>query len=329
MLFPIFLLVFDAALCAGDVTVQVNGFYSSRLEVVSLSGHFASIGASSNAEGDAVELPASCSSDKSTTPRLHPHGWIAVVDSTRSSEDNETKSCTFLSQARRAFLWGAAAVVFLAGDSRSKEFDAEQRVHRPVVILLQDQARKFREILDKKWNRLDVKIYLDTSSALTHSVSRVTLWTTCIRPVGRFAGTVCPGKETETYSLNFISASVLLTLFLSFLFLILRMRMAQHRSRVEEGVLEASLAKLAQGVVSRLPSKRYVVLRLKTRKRSSCPATGDSCSICLDEYTLKQVLRILPCGHSFHRSCVDSWLISRRTCPLCKYNILEAFSKTK
>ncbi|XP_065831530.1 RING finger protein 215-like isoform X3 [Oscarella lobularis] len=305
MLFPIFLLVFDAALCAGDVTVQVNGFYSSRLEVVSLSGHFASIGASSNAEGDAVELPASCSSDKSTTPRLHPHGWIAVVDSTRSSEDNETKSCTFLSQARRAFLWGAAAVVFLAGDSRSKEFDAEQRVHRPVVILLQDQARKFREILDKKWNRLDVKIYLDTSSALTHSVSRVTLWTTCIRPVGRFAGTVCPGKETET------------------------MRMAQHRSRVEEGVLEASLAKLAQGVVSRLPSKRYVVLRLKTRKRSSCPATGDSCSICLDEYTLKQVLRILPCGHSFHRSCVDSWLISRRTCPLCKYNILEAFSKTK
>ena len=119
MLFPIFLLVFDAALCAGDVTVQVNGFYSSRLEVVSLSGHFASIGASSNAEGDAVEvrrlyrtssydsasrsvlqLPASCSSDKSTTPRLHPHGWIAVVDSTRSSEDNETKSCTFLSQVQ-------------------------------------------------------------------------------------------------------------------------------------------------------------------------------------------------------------------------------------
>ena len=50
------------------------------------------------------------------------------------------------------------------------------------------------------------------------------------------------------------------------------------------------------------------------------------CSVCLDPLTLGQETRRLPCGHTYHRSCVDRWLLQKRKCPLCKLDILQYFS---
>jgi len=43
------------------------------------------------------------------------------------------------------------------------------------------------------------------------------------------------------------------------------------------------------------------------------------CAVCLCEFTEKDKLRLLPmCSHAFHISCIDTWLLSNSTCPLCR-----------
>ncbi|XP_068640958.1 putative RING-H2 finger protein ATL61 [Aristolochia californica] len=48
------------------------------------------------------------------------------------------------------------------------------------------------------------------------------------------------------------------------------------------------------------------------------------CAICLEEVEEKAECRTLPvCEHCFHKQCVDSWLVKKATCPLCRRRLLE------
>jgi hypothetical protein len=43
----------------------------------------------------------------------------------------------------------------------------------------------------------------------------------------------------------------------------------------------------------------------------------ESCSICMNTYTQGEELRTLYCGHEFHSSCIDNWLLNCSTrCPI-------------
>uniref|UniRef100_A0A0E0M811 RING-type domain-containing protein n=1 Tax=Oryza punctata TaxID=4537 RepID=A0A0E0M811_ORYPU len=48
------------------------------------------------------------------------------------------------------------------------------------------------------------------------------------------------------------------------------------------------------------------------------------CCVCISGFREGEEVRRLPCGHAFHRDCVDRWLAlycRRRTCPLCRLHV--------
>ncbi|KAL7166338.1 hypothetical protein ACSBR2_037085 [Camellia fascicularis] len=58
---------------------------------------------------------------------------------------------------------------------------------------------------------------------------------------------------------------------------------------------------------------------------------GLECVVCLSEFEDTEVLRLLPkCGHAFHVNCIDNWLESHSSCPLClyKFDVVELMNCT-
>uniref|UniRef100_A0A0E0JQK4 RING-type E3 ubiquitin transferase n=1 Tax=Oryza punctata TaxID=4537 RepID=A0A0E0JQK4_ORYPU len=54
------------------------------------------------------------------------------------------------------------------------------------------------------------------------------------------------------------------------------------------------------------------------------------CSICLGGFEEGEKVKALPlCGHGFHPDCVDAWLRTRPSCPLCRSSLLPAAATTK
>ena len=45
------------------------------------------------------------------------------------------------------------------------------------------------------------------------------------------------------------------------------------------------------------------------------------CVVCLNSITTNNIVRKIKCGHSFHIKCIDKWLETHNTCPICKYKL--------
>mmetsp|Transcript_74664 Transcript_74664/g.136368 ORF Transcript_74664/g.136368 Transcript_74664/m.136368 type:complete len:321 (+) Transcript_74664:66-1028(+) len=59
---------------------------------------------------------------------------------------------------------------------------------------------------------------------------------------------------------------------------------------------------------------------------SAGPALGTTCVVCLADFDEGDVARKLPCGHHFHKGCIDRWLQRNKRCPLCMHPVDKAFS---
>lgn len=53
------------------------------------------------------------------------------------------------------------------------------------------------------------------------------------------------------------------------------------------------------------------------------------CAVCLNEFEDDETLRLIPkCDHVFHPECVDAWLASHVTCPVCRANLVPQPGET-
>lgn len=48
------------------------------------------------------------------------------------------------------------------------------------------------------------------------------------------------------------------------------------------------------------------------------------CSICRNEYNSLDEITELPCGHKFHKDCLNRWLSNHITCPICRCSIRDS-----
>ncbi|CAK7268595.1 hypothetical protein SEPCBS57363_003173 [Sporothrix epigloea] len=63
---------------------------------------------------------------------------------------------------------------------------------------------------------------------------------------------------------------------------------------------------------------------ITTKKSSAEEEEGNhlGCSICTEDFTVGEDVRVLPCNHKYHPHCVDPWLMNvSGTCPLCRLDL--------
>ncbi|XP_013783837.1 E3 ubiquitin-protein ligase RNF38-like [Limulus polyphemus] len=69
---------------------------------------------------------------------------------------------------------------------------------------------------------------------------------------------------------------------------------------------------LEKSEIDQLPSYRY--------SSSSHETDQTTCVVCMCDFEPRQLIRILPCNHEFHSRCVNKWLKTNGTCPICRGN---------
>ncbi|CAG5120267.1 unnamed protein product, partial [Candidula unifasciata] len=80
---------------------------------------------------------------------------------------------------------------------------------------------------------------------------------------------------------------------------------------------EAKQKGLTKSDIEQLPAYRF------STEAARSESDQTSCVVCMCDFEAKQLLRVLPCSHEFHAKCVDKWLKTNRTCPICRQDATD------
>ncbi|WOL06913.1 coatomer subunit zeta-1-like [Canna indica] len=104
-----------------------------------------------------------------------------------------------------------------------------------------------------------------------------------------------------------------------------------HGDHWEPAEVPTSRGGLPSASIRCLPSRQFIKQTEEqddsgSKSDEQTDDSGRECSICFSEFQHGQWLRPLPnCPHVFHLPCIDHWLQTNRTCPLCRANVLFEF----
>ena len=68
---------------------------------------------------------------------------------------------------------------------------------------------------------------------------------------------------------------------------------------------------LRKRILERLPRESY--------SREGTESESSECVICITVFEEGEEIRVLPCKHVFHITCVDTWFESHSSCPTCRH----------
>ncbi|KAF5200077.1 Ring-h2 finger protein atl7 [Thalictrum thalictroides] len=129
--------------------------------------------------------------------------------------------------------------------------------------------------------------------------------------------------ELKLYQAFIFSIPIFFTFILLFLFYLfyLRRRRVNWSSMQMRALYQNYPARLSESGLKKEVREMLPIIVFK----ESFSIKDTQCSVCLGDYQAEDRLQQIPvCGHTFHMDCIDHWLATHTTCPLCRLSLVPA-----
>ncbi|GFS14412.1 RING finger protein 150-like [Elysia marginata] len=249
----------------------------------------------SNVSGKIVHVISVSKKDRTKTDHLGCDKYVMKLPSVKWIALVERGACGFTDKIRTATVYhNASAIVIYDNETHQDNFMLHEDVNKKVaVIISKEKGLELARLLDSGF-KVDINIHRGQ----------------------RFLRTEGGSKNNSSVLFLSVSFSIVVIIAVSWLmyYYIRKFRYSHAKER-----LAKRLARAAKRAIAKIPQRTLNAGDKELEK------DFDQCAICIEPYKDGDIVRVMPCRHIFHKSCVDPWLMDHRTCPMCKLDILQAF----
>ncbi|XP_034050143.1 E3 ubiquitin-protein ligase RNF128a [Thalassophryne amazonica] len=200
-------------------------------------------------------------------------------------------NCTFSEKFFVAKQHGAAGVVVYNLDGSGNSTSSMSHPEVPDIVAIMIGNIQGMKIVNLIKRGLDVQMLIEVGTA--------------------------HGPWIDTYWLYFLSIAFFIVTVASITYFVFISAHRLHGLRMQRRA-NRRLKSEAKKAISQL--------QMRTLKQSDMEIDSDShmCAVCIESYKAGDVMTVLTCSHFFHKTCIEPWLLERRTCPMCKCDILKS-----